>query len=161
MLLQEPLSPMPGPLSHPFSTPPHSSLRWLGVRAKNSMTGPKASGSVRVGEWSTPGTSTIRHSCISVTMPLGYLHRQQVAIAAPHQQYRPGNPPRQVPRYLRVGTQCVGANRRVHHSGFSTFGKGLDGMTGGGLLLPFAQGAEPDPLLPVPSPTGVSPPRMP
>ena len=33
MLSQQPLSPMPGALSYPFSTPPHSPLRWIGANA--------------------------------------------------------------------------------------------------------------------------------
>ena len=81
---------------------------------------------------------------------LGYLRGQQVAVAAPHQRHRAGNPPRQVPRYLWVGTPWVGADRRVHPPGVTTLGKGLDRMTGSGLPLRFGQGAEPDPLLPVP-----------
>ena len=38
------------------------------AREKNSMTGPKASGSISVGAWPTPGTSTMRQSCISANM---------------------------------------------------------------------------------------------
>ena len=31
-MCQKPLSPKPGALSYPFTTPPHLSFRWIGVK---------------------------------------------------------------------------------------------------------------------------------